>query len=407
MKKTTKIKLGIVTGLTVLVVGAGVYEVNNWIHSYSIMKKQEIQTFDSIWNRIWDKKTKTFNDKLNQNVIQQLEKLAGTPPQKEKLTFAKSSVSLMTVRNNPSTIIQFVEAANAYYQAEHSDDKYPEQQQLNTDTIAKIEAIIGAINDNIGKISVEGDSVNFDKTITQEFALTPINTELPWKDKDVFNKHVNEINNLVKKQVKENNDKISQENIISLQGKLDEFVRLAKEYQSNIANNYISIKDLKTIISTISSIDVANHTNWFTYIEGYDNKGGSTSYYTQFSNQFFVDNPSMQKYQSYLSRASILVNLSRTVTNVNVKSEESDSQKFTIQTGTSVNQKDDDLLNIGGLQYIKITITQNQTIKVYKEPEKEKSKEKEDNSNNNKNSSDSNNNSSTSTTSSSDGKDNN
>ena len=114
----------------------------------------------------------------------------------------------------------------------------------------------------------------------------------------------------------------------------------------------------------------------------------------------------MQKYQGYLSRASILVNLSRTVTNVNVKSEESDSQKFAIQTGTSVNQKDDDLLNIGGLQYIKITITQNQTIKVYKEPEKEKSKEKEDN-NNNKNSSDSNNNSSTSTTSSSDGKDNN
>ena len=89
MKKTTKIKLGIVTGLTVLVVGAGVYEVNNWIHSYSIIKKQEIQTFDSIWNRIWDKKTKTFNDKLNQNVIQQLETLAGTPPQKENSPLRK------------------------------------------------------------------------------------------------------------------------------------------------------------------------------------------------------------------------------------------------------------------------------------------------------------------------------
>ncbi len=47
----------------------------NGLKSYQSMERQH-QNFDTLWSTIWDDKTKTFNNKLDQNMIQSLEQYA-------------------------------------------------------------------------------------------------------------------------------------------------------------------------------------------------------------------------------------------------------------------------------------------------------------------------------------------
>ena len=64
--KTLNLKLTVVSVSVLILIGSVGYEVHNWTKSYQTMERQTIQNFDTLWSTIWDDKTKTFNEKLDQ-----------------------------------------------------------------------------------------------------------------------------------------------------------------------------------------------------------------------------------------------------------------------------------------------------------------------------------------------------
>ena len=114
--KTLNLKLKVISISVLILIGCVGYEVHNWTKSYQSMERQAIQNFDTLWSTIWDDKTKTFNDKLDQNMIQSLEQYASTPTYMKKLKLAKSSVGLNIIENNVSTLNQLLSATNTYYE---------------------------------------------------------------------------------------------------------------------------------------------------------------------------------------------------------------------------------------------------------------------------------------------------
>ena len=378
MQKSTKIKISILSVVTLVAVGTTAYQVHNWSQSYDKMEQQQIQNFDTLWDKVWDQNSKTFTAELNQAIVQQLEQYAETPSQKKQLELAQSSVALVSIKHSNSTLPQFIAAANQYYQTESADNDYPEQQLFNTTVLKDIEDLIITVNKNIDQVLITNNKIDFDKSITKEYQLTPVTTNLLWKDITVFNKHISEINTLIKTQVLENNNKLKQEQIIQLKDQLDAFVTLSKQYESNIKSDYITIKDLKSILNTLSKIDPDKNTDWlntirnFNLVETINTTSVTTltsNYNISLTDKFFEDNPSLKTYQAQLSQITIPVIQEQIVSIVDKKSDESKSQTFNLSVNTSISQSDNDLININSLQNISITIQQKQNIKIYRKPE--------------------------------------
>ena len=91
MQKSTKIKMTILSVITLMTVGTTAYQINKWSQSYNKIEQQKIQNFDTLWDKVWDQNSKTFTAELNQSIIQQLEQYAGTPSQQKKLKLAQTS----------------------------------------------------------------------------------------------------------------------------------------------------------------------------------------------------------------------------------------------------------------------------------------------------------------------------
>lgn len=378
MQKSTKIKMAILSVITLMTVGTTAYQINKWSQSYNKMEQQKIQNFDTLWDKVWDQNSKTFTAELNQSIIQQLEQYAGTPSQQKKLKLAQASAPLVSIKHSNSTLTQFIAAANQYYQTESADNDYPEQQSFNTNVLKAIEDLIITVNKNIDQVLVTNNKIDFDKSITKEYQLTPVTTNLLWKDLTIFNKYISEINTLIKTQVVENNNKLKQEQIIQLKDQLDAFVTLSKQYESNIKSDYITIKDLKSILNTLSKIDPDKNTDWlntirdFNLIETINTTSVTTltsNYNISLTDRFFEDNPSLKTYQAQLSQITIPVVQEQIVSIVDKKSDESKSQTFNLSVNTSTSQSDNDLVNINSLKNISITIQQKQNIKIYRKPE--------------------------------------
>ena len=347
MQKSTKIKISILSVVTLMTVGTTAYQINKWSQSYNKIEQKQIQNFDTLWDKVWDQNSKTFTAELNQSIIQQLEQYAGTPSQQKKLKLAQTSAPLVSIKHSNSNLTQFIAAANQYYQTESADNDYPEQQSFNTTVLKDIEDLIITVNQNIDQVLVTNNKIDFDKSITKEYQLTPVTTNLLWKDLTVFNKHVSEINSLIKTQVVENNNKLKQEQIIQLKDQLDAFVTLSKQYESNIKSDYITIKDLKLILNTLSKIDPDKNANWlnsirsFTLIDNINPTGTATltsNYNISLTDKFFEDNQSLKTYQSQLSQMTIPVIQEQIVSIVDKKSDESKSQTFNLSVNTSTSQ---------------------------------------------------------------------
>lgn len=378
MQKSTKIKMTILSVVTLMTVGTTAYQINKWSQSYNKIEQKQIQNFDTLWNKVWDQNSKTFTAELNQSIVQQLEQYAETPSQQKKLKLAQTSAPLVSIKHSNSNLTQFIAAANQYYQTESADNDYPEQQSFNTTVLKDIEDLIITVNQNIDQVLVTNNKIDFDKSITKEYQLTPVTTNLLWKDLTVFNKHVSEINSLIKTQVVENNNKLKQEQIIQLKDQLDAFVTLSKQYESNIKSDYITIKDLKLILNTLSKIDPDKNANWlnpirsFTLIDNINPTGTTTltsNYNISLTDKFFEDNQSLKTYQTQLSQMTIPVIQEQIISIVDKKSDESKSQTFNLSVNTSISQSDNDLININSLQNISITTQQKQNIKIYRKPE--------------------------------------
>ena len=352
--KTLNLKLTVVSVSVLILIGSVGYEVHNWTKSYQTMERQTIQNFDTLWSTIWDDKTKTFNEKLDQNMIQTLEQYASTPTYMKKLKLAKSSVGLNIIEYNTSTLNQLISASNSYYESQEDDNDFKEQEEKNKSIVEKIETLIKIINDNNSLLTYNN----------KEF----LSTDIKWKDLSFYNKNINDLKSLYELQQKENQTEIEQKAIIELKSKLDDFIKSAKEYESNIKQNYITIKDLKDILNELSKIIPNIKESSFTNIKDYVSESTSTSYKTYLSDNILNQNTTLNKFKTQLSQIEIDVQFKADVTTTLNKNDEKASQTLKLTLNTSLsNENNDDLVNINSLKNISLSLIQNQTIKKYKE----------------------------------------
>ena len=274
--KTLNLKLKVISIGVLILIGSVGYEVHNWTKSYQSMERQAIQNFDTLWSTIWDDKTKTFNDKLDQNMIQSLEQYASTPTYVKKLKLAKSSVGLNIIENNVSTLNQLLSATNTYYELQEDDNDFKEQEEKNKSSVEKIETLIKTINDNNSLLTYNNKEFSLSEVNPDVQNLSTISTDINWKDLSFYNKNIEDLKKLYELQQKENQTEIEQQAIIDLKSKLDEFVKLSKEYEANIKNDYVTIKDLKEILNNLNQISSSVKDSYFTNLKGYASESTST-----------------------------------------------------------------------------------------------------------------------------------
>jgi hypothetical protein len=365
--KTLNLKLKVISIGVLILIGSVGYEVHNWTKSYQSMERQTIQNFDTLWSTIWDDKTKTFNDKLDQNMIQSLEQYASTPTYVKKLKLAKSSVGLNIIENNVSTLNQLLSASNTYYELQEDDNDFKEQEAKNKSLIEKIETLIKTINDNNSLLTYNNKEFSLSDINPDVQNLSTISTDIKWKDLSFYNKNIEDLKKLYELQQKENQTEVEQQTIIDLKSKLDEFVKSAKEYETNIKNNYITIKDLKEILNALNQTSSSIKDSYFVNLKGYVSESTSTSYKTHLSDELFNQNQALNKFKNQLSQIEIDVQFKADVTTVTNKNDEKSSQILKLNLNTSLSdENDDDLININSLKNIKLDLVQNQTIKKFK-----------------------------------------
>ena len=365
--KTLNLKLKVISIGVLILIGSVGYEVHNWTKSYQSMERQAIQNFDTLWSTIWDDKTKTFNDKLDQNMIQSLEQYASTPTYVKKLKLAKASVGLNIIENNVSTLNQLLSATNTYYELQEDDNDFKEQEEKNKNTVEKIETLIKTINDNNSLLTYNNKEFSLSEVNSDIQNLSTISTDIKWKDLSFYNKNINDLKHLYELQQKENQTEIEQQAIIDLKSKLDEFVKLSKEYETNIKNDYVSIKDLKEILNALNQISSSVKDSYFANLKGYTSESTSTTYKTHFSDELFNQNQTLNKFKNHLSQIEIDVQFKADVTTVTNKNDEKSSQTLKLTLNTSLSDEhDDDLVNVSSLKNIKLELIQNQTVKKFK-----------------------------------------
>lgn len=366
--KTLNLKLTVVSVSVLILIGNVGYEVHNWTKSYQTMERQTIQNFDTLWSTIWDDKTKTFNDKLDQNMIQALEQYASTPTYVKKLKLAKSSVGLNIIEYNTSTLNQLLSASNSYYELQEDDNDFKEQEAKNQSIIEKIETLIKNINNNNSLLTYNNKEFSLSDINPDIQKIAALSTDIKWKDLSFYNKNIEDLKKLYELQQKENQTEIEQKAIIDLKSKLDEFVKSAKEYETNIKQNYITIKDLKDILNEFTKIIPNIKESSFTNIKDYVSESTSTSYKTYLSDSILNQNTTLNKFKTQLSQIEIDVQFKADVTTTSNKNDEKSSQTLKLTLNTSLsNEKDEDLVNINSLKNISLSLVQNQTIKKYKE----------------------------------------
>lgn len=365
--KTLNLKLKVISISVLILIGCVGYEVHNWTKSYQSMERQAIQNFDTLWSTIWDDKTKTFNDKLDQNMIQSLEQYASTPTYMKKLKLAKSSVGLNIIENNVSTLNQLLSATNTYYELQEDDNDFKEQEEKNKSIVEKIETLIKTINDNNSLLTYNNKEFSLSEVNPDVQNLSTISTDIKWKDLSFYNKNIEDLKKLYELQQKENQTEIEQQAIIDLKSKLDEFVKLAKEYEDNIKNDYVTIKDLKEILNALNQISSSVKDSYFANLKVYASESTSTSYKVHFSDEMFNQNQTLNKFKNHLSQIEIDVQFKADVTTVTNKNDEKSLQTLKLNTNTSLSdENDDDLVNVNSLKNIKLDLIQNQTIKKFK-----------------------------------------
>jgi hypothetical protein len=365
--KHLNLKLTVMSISALLLIGSVGYEVHKWTKSYQSMERQTIQNFDTLWSTIWDDKTKTFNDKLDQNMIQSLEQYASTPTYVKKLKLAKSSVGLNIIEYNTSTLNQLLSASNSYYELQEDDNDFKEQEAKNQSIIEKIETLIKNINDNNSLLTYNNKEFSLSDINPDIQKIAALSTDIKWKDLSFYNKNIEDLKKLYELQQKENQTEIEQKAIIDLKSKLDEFVKLSKEYETNIKNDYITIKDLKEILNSLNQISPNVKDSYFTNLKDYASESTSTSYKTYFSDDLFNQNQTLNKFKNHLSQIEIDVEFKADVANVTNKNDEKSSQTLKLSLNTSLSdENDDDLVNINSLKNIKLNLIQNQIIKKFK-----------------------------------------
>lgn len=355
-KKGLLVTLCATTLLTAGVVTAGALIVQ----SYQQIPVKKIENFETIWNRVWNPKVKQFNSKLTPTVIRQLEAKAVTPTQREQLRLAKASVGLVQVFTKDTTIDQFINASNNYIRQNDADDHFKEQETINKDRLAKITAFIKSVNHTLEHVSIYNQhELTYDKEIRDKKGLlldklNPHDVKWDATEKATVNRLIGQFDQAINQQIAENKKKDTAQTIISLKGKLDQFLQQVSQLKQTIATNYIDGKTIQKIKKALMDVEIDKHRNWLITIEPLTTS--KTDYTTTFSAQFFEDHVDLKSYQAVLSQITIPVRVLKETTS------DPSYEQFGYNLATNLNIDDNNLLLIASLKNIKISISQTQYI---------------------------------------------
>lgn len=355
--------------MTTVLLGTGSVYCYKVYDEYKNMQVLRIESFDSVWREVFDDKSKMIK-LVSEDQLSKLKNLAKTPSDRKRYELASISNQMMRLINKDQSfeIEQITSIISRYHSSSKIDDDFAEQQKVNEAILAESEKFISDLSSSVESLDTNEDlsELTFDTSTRQVEKFKEISTSIRWSKLSEYNDGISKLNLAIENQVNENHQKDSQTRISNLKSKFDEFLALVESTKESLKKDYISSKDLKTIVSVFDKIG-SDHKDWFNDQSIFDYKDASKESSTSFSQKFFDDNPDLSKYKDQLSKIAISVKTNISTTKTRNKSEESKSMRYSVSHSDVSSLSDSDIVEISSLSNLKISITVNQQNTVFEE----------------------------------------
>ena len=355
--------------MTTVLLGTGSVYCYKVYDEYKNMQVLQIESFDSVWKDVFDDKSKMIK-LVSEDQLSKLKNLAKTPSDRKRYEFANISNQMMSLINKDQLfeIEQITSVISKYHSVSKIDDDFVEQQKVNEAILAESEKFISELSSGIESLDTNEDlsELTFDTSARQVEKFKEISTSIRWSRLKEYNEGISKLNLAIENQVNENHQKDSQTRIANLKSEFDAFLALVESTKESLKKDYISSKDLKTIVSIFDKIG-SDHKDWLNDQSVFEYKDLSKDSSTSFSQKFFDDNPDLAKYKDLLSKITISVKTNVSTVRTHSKSEESKSMRYSVSHSDVTSLADSDIVELSSLSNLKISITVNQQNTVFEE----------------------------------------
>lgn len=355
-----------------ILISTASFYVYRVVKSYDSMQILKIETFDSVWKeKFFDRKSKTIRLTSDQD-LSQLRALAQTPGDKKRFRFAEISIKLMRLedKNSSMSIDEILQSISDYKSSSDIDNDFSEQKAINQKIMNESEKFVQDLIASIQSLSIsdDGNVLVYDQNLREVKKFSEIETLVKWAHLKNYNKSVESLNLAIEKQVKENQESDTQHQIIDLKVNFDKFLELIESTKQSLKNDFISVKDLKRIIRAIDKTDLSR-SEWLSDQSAFSYRDSNTQIVTSLSDKFFEENADLSDLKDLAKNIKIVINVQVNNRYTNSKSEDSKSQKMTINYTDILSLTDESLIRKSSISNFKVNLRLDQTKIIYKESE--------------------------------------
>lgn len=355
-----------------ILISTASFYVYRVVKSYDSMQILKIETFDSVWKeKFFDRKSKTIRLTSDQD-LSQLLALAQTPGDKKRFRFAEISIKLMRLedKNSSMSIDEILQSISDYKSSSDIDNDFSEQKAINQKIMNESEKFVQDLIASIQSLSIsdDGNVLVYDQNLREVKKFSEIETLVKWAHLKNYNKSVESLNLAIEKQVKENQESDTQRQIIDLKVNFDKFLELIESTKQSLKNDFISVKDLKRIIRAIDKTDLSK-SEWLSDQSAFSYRDSNTQIVTSLSDKFFEENADLSDLKDLAKNIKIVINVQVNNRYTNSKSEDSKSQKMTINYTDISSLTDESLIRKSSISNFKVNLRLDQTKIIYKESE--------------------------------------
>lgn len=355
-----------------ILISTASFYVYRVVKSYDSMQILKIETSDSVWKeKFFDRKSKTIRLTSDQD-LSQLRALAQTPGDKKRFRFAEISIKLMRLedKNSSMSIDEILQSISDYKSSSDIDNDFSEQKAINQKIMNESEKFVQDLIASIQSLSIsdDGNVLVYDQNLREVKKFSEIETLVKWAHLKNYNKSVESLNLAIEKQVKENQESDTQRQIIDLKVNFDKFLELIESTKQSLKNDFISVKDLKRIIRAIDKTDLSK-SEWLSDQSAFSYRDSNTQIVTSLSDKFFEENADLTDLKDLAKNIKIVINVQVNNRYTNSKSEDSKSQKMTINYTDISSLTDESLIRKSSISNFKVNLRLDQTKIIYKESE--------------------------------------
>lgn len=355
-----------------ILISTASFYVYRVVKSYDSIQILKIETFDSVWKeKFFDRKSKTIRLTSDQD-LSQLRALAQTPGDKKRFRFAEISIKLMRLedKNSSMPIDEILQSISDYKSSSDIDNDFSEQKAINQKIINDSEKFIQDLIASIQSLSIsdDGNVLVYDQNLREMKKFSEIETPIKWTHLKKYNKSIESLNLAIEKQVKENQESDTQRQIIDLKVNFDKFLELIESTKQSLKNDFFSVKDLKRIIRAIDKTDLSK-SEWLSDQSAFSYRDSNTQIVTSLSDKFFEENADLSDLKDLAKNIKIVINVQVNNRYTNSKSEDSKSQKMTINYTDISSLTDESLIRKSSISNFKVNLRLDQTKIIYKESE--------------------------------------